>query len=62
MSMFTIRNIPKDLHRRWKSIAANSDISMMDLVLQALEVYIGVLEKKIAEERPAKGYSSEDLI
>ena len=45
---YTIRDFPKDLHKRAKSTAALEGISLRELILKSLRVYVeGVTSKAI---------------
>lgn len=47
MPLYTLREIPKKLHRRWKLMSSIHQVSMRDIALKALETYIDMLEKSV---------------
>ena len=51
---YTIRDIPDDLHRQAKATAALEGITLRELILKALEVYV----KQSKERRDFDGRKS----
>lgn len=47
---FLMRNVPSDLHRRWKLLAVTLGMSMEEVFLKALNAYIDSELKKLQEE------------
>lgn len=48
--LFTMRHIPPQLHRRWKTRAANLGVSMEDFARAAIEKALDVLDVKKEEK------------
>lgn len=48
--MFTLRDIPHDIHRRWKYCAAYRSETMRKVALDALLSYIAEIEAEITEK------------
>jgi predicted HicB family RNase H-like nuclease len=43
---YTIRDFPEDLHRRAKATAAMEGVSLRELILKALQLYVEDSQKK----------------
>ena len=54
MSMFTWRDVPDDIHCKWKSVAALRGVTMSALLEQALQAYLDQLDVKMSD-RPNLG-------
>jgi hypothetical protein len=46
MPLFTIRNIPEDLHHRFKMLSLYEDKTMNEIAIIAINKYIKELEEK----------------
>ncbi len=56
----TLRNIPSDLHKEWKSISALLGKNMDEVAFEALKKYIKISKVKLAEEISGENYGFED--
>ena len=43
----TLTDVPADLHRSWKAMAALNDLSMKDALLEALKCWISIKSKEM---------------
>ena len=43
---FLLRNVPGDIHRRWKTISAYLGKGMGDFAVEAIETYVSAMEVK----------------
>ena len=45
----TLTNVPVDLYRSWKAMAALSDLTMRDALLEALQLWVAAKTKEMEE-------------